>query len=72
VNAYPVVADAVPVGYWGPPVGISVGAPDGFDAAVLAPDGWTVTDELGVGLPPEEVAGPHPATNAATAASHAQ
>lgn len=71
MNAYPVVADAVPVGYWGPPVGTPVGAPDGFDAAVLAPDGWTVTDELGVGLPPEEVAGPHPAINAATAASHA-
>jgi hypothetical protein len=69
---YPVVADAVPVGYWGPPVGRSVGAADGFDAAVLAPDGWTVADELEVELPPEEVAaGPQPATNAATAASKA-
>ena len=61
-----------PGGVLGPPDGIFVGAPDGFDAAVLASDGWTVTDELGVGLPLEEAAaGPHPATNAATAASHA-
>jgi hypothetical protein len=67
------VADAVPVGYWGPPDGIPVGAADGFDAAVLAPDGWTVDDELEVGLPLEEVpaAGPHPAIKAAAAASNA-
>ena len=70
---YPAVADAVPVGYWGPPDGISIGAVDGFDAAVLAPDGWTVADELGVELPLEEVAaaGPHAATDAATATSNA-
>jgi hypothetical protein len=66
------VADAVPVGYWGPPDGIPVGAADGFDAAVLAPDGWTVADELGVELPLEEVAaGPHAATDATTATSNA-
>ena len=70
---YPAVADAVPVGYWGPPVGTSVGAADGFAAAVLAAAGWTVADELGVEPPPEEVAaaGPHAATDAATAASNA-
>ncbi len=70
---YPAVADAVPVGYWGPLDGISVGAADGFDAAVPALDGWTVADELGAGFPLEEVAaaGPHPATNAAAAASNA-
>jgi hypothetical protein len=67
------VADAVPVGYWGPPDGIPVGAADGFDAAVPALDGWTVADELGVELPLEEVAaaGPHAATDAATATSNA-
>lgn len=61
------------MGYWGPPDGIPVGAADGFDAAVLAPDGWTVDDELEVGLPLEEVpaAGPHPAIKAAAAASNA-
>ena len=70
---YPAVADAVPVGYWPPPVGMFVGAADGFDAAVPAPDGWTVADELGVGLPLEEVAavGPHAATDAAMATSNA-
>ena len=70
---YPAVADAVPVGYWAPPDGISVGAADGFDAAVPASDGWTVADELEAGLPLEEVAavGPHAATDAAMATSHA-
>ncbi len=70
---YPAVADVVPVGYWGPPVGMFVGAADGFDAAVLASDGWTVADELAVELPLEEVAaaGPHAATDAATATSNA-
>jgi hypothetical protein len=67
-----VLADDVPVGYWGPD-GTLDGAVDGFAAAVLAPDGWAVADELGVGLPLVElaVAGPHPATDAATATSHA-
>ena len=61
------------MGYWGAPVGISVGGPDGFAAAVLAADGWTVADELAVEPPLEEVAaaGPHAATDAATAASNA-
>ena len=64
------VADGVPV--YRPPDDMFVGAADGFDAAVLAPDGWTVTGELGVGLPLEDVAaGPHPAIDAATAARHA-
>ena len=61
------------MGYWLPPDGIPVGAADGFDAAVPASDGWTVADELEVGLPLEEVtaAGPHAATDAATATSNA-
>jgi hypothetical protein len=73
VKPYPAVADAVPVGYWGPPDGIPVGAANGFDAAVLAPDGWTVADEPEVERPLEEEAaeGPHPAINAAAAASNA-